>query len=236
VSFEGSQWTFVRREVKELIVQMLNKDPTKRPTADEVMNHPWIKMGVAKKIKENPIAANSLKHLNVFKTRRKLEQATRAYIANQMITSEEIEEIRRAFISFDENGDGKLSRDELIRGYKENKMNLPDDIDEVLDNCDADRNGFIEYNEFLTSAMNWQKAMSKERLRLAFKDFDKDQSGKISLIELRQALGGAEASDEDVWISMIEEADKDGDGEIDLEEFTDYMMNRSQPMEASSRV
>ena len=153
-----------------------------------------------------------------------------------MITSEEIEEVRKAFISFDENGDGKLSRDELIRGYRENKMNLPDDIDEILDNCDSDRNGYIEYNEFLTSAMNWQKALSKERLKVAFRDFDKDGSGKISLVELRQALGGTDSTDQDVWVSMIEEGDKNGDGEIDLEEFTDYMMHCTQPLEVSSRL
>jgi calcium-dependent protein kinase len=38
------------------------------------------------------------------------------YIANQLISAEEEQELRMIFYNLDENGDGVLSRDELRKG------------------------------------------------------------------------------------------------------------------------
>ena len=49
---------------------------------------------------------------------------------------------------------------------------------------DLDGNGVIDYNEFLSCAINKEKIMSNERLEFAFKTFDSDGSGKISVDEI----------------------------------------------------
>ena len=52
-------------------------------------------------------------------------------------------------------------------------------------NCvDLDGNGTIDYNEFLAATLNRTKLMSKQNLEAAFKTFDKDGSGKISVDEI----------------------------------------------------
>lgn len=54
----------------------------------------------------------------------------------------------------------------------------------------------------------------------AFKFFDKDNSGKISIPELKDALGDQDQDiDDGIWNDIMAEADEDGDGEIDFEEF-----------------
>ena len=54
---------------------------------------------------------------------------------------------------------------------------------------DFDRNGKIDYTEFLTASLDKNIYMKEERLYGAFKTFDRDGSGKISHRELRDLLG-----------------------------------------------
>ena len=65
------------------------------------------------------------------------------------------------------------------------------------------------------------KDLSDAALREAFDGIDADKSGKIDMQELREALKLAKqgATDEEID-DLIALADKDGDGEIDFEEYT----------------
>jgi hypothetical protein len=62
---------------------------------------------------------------------------------------------------------------------------------------------------------------SDEGLATLFKSVDTDGSGKISEVEMKEAIKKAYGKDleEEVFKSMMKAADTDGDGEIDLEEF-----------------
>ena len=66
---------------------------------------------------------------------------------------------------------------------------------------------------------------SEEEIREAFKVFDKDGNGFISAAELRHVMTnlGEKLTDEEVD-EMIREADIDGDGQINYEEFVKMMM------------
>jgi calmodulin len=66
---------------------------------------------------------------------------------------------------------------------------------------------------------------SAEEIMEAFKVFDKDGNGFISAAELRHIMTnlGEKLTDEEVD-EMIREADVDGDGQINYEEFVDMMM------------
>jgi calcium-dependent protein kinase len=54
---------------------------------------------------------------------------------------------------------------------------------------DTDGNGAIDYSEFLMATMNEAQLLSQEKLKAAFKMFDKDGSGTISKDEIKEALG-----------------------------------------------
>ena len=63
-----------------------------------------------------------------------------------------------------------------------------------------------------------------EEIRKAFRVFDDDESGKISLKNLRRvAKELGETMTDDKLQEMIDEADRDGDGEISEDDFIRIM-------------
>ena len=49
----------------------------------------------------------------------------------------------------------------------------------------TDSNGGVYYGEFIIAASNWEKLITKENIDIAFKMFDLDGDGKISVSELK---------------------------------------------------
>ena len=126
----------------------------------------------------------------------------------------------------DGNGDGKLSKDEIKNGYMTYfGKNLTDEqIDDMFSQVDADGNGEIDYSEFVAATMNEKNLLSNNKLQTAFKMFDKDGGGSISTDEIKQVLSFGQNLDEAVVQQIIEQVDKNGDGEISYEEFAAMML------------
>ena len=90
---------------------------------------------------------------------------------------------------------------------------------------DRDGNGTIEYQDFLDlMTIKMQERDPIEEMRKAFRLFIDDDSNKISLRHLRRVAKdlGENMTDEELQ-EMIDEADRDGDGEISEEDFIRIM-------------
>lgn len=102
------------------------------------------------------VAMGALANLKTFRADQKLKQATFAFIASQLLTKAEKENLARIFKAIDKNGDGKLSKDEILEGYEQyfGKNLDKHDIERMFDSVDIDKSGFIDYSEFVIAAMN----------------------------------------------------------------------------------
>ena len=99
-------------------------------------------------------------------------------------------------------------------------------VQDMINEVDADGNGTIDFPEFLNlMARKMKDTDSEEELKEAFKVFDKDGNGFISAAELRHVMTnlGEKLTDEEVD-EMIREADVDGDGQVNYDEFVKMMM------------
>lgn len=223
-TFQDPQWTHVSKEAKNLIKKMLMIEPALRYSAEQVYNDPWIQQRALSNIEDNELSAQVLSELANFSGKVKIRQATLQYIVCQMVTSREVEDLRKIFIELDLNGDGSISIQELEQGLNRVKLETSYNIQDILDQCDANLTGVIDYTEFLTATLNWKKSLSQERLEMAFQAYDTDKNGKISLEEMKEFIGDDNLEDE-VWEELFKEADVNADGCIDLEEFKVIMLN-----------
>lgn len=145
------------------------------------------------------------------------------------LTSEQIEEFREAFSLFDRNGDGTITTTELgtvMRSLGQNPTET--ELRDMINEVDEDGSGTVEFDEFLKMmAKKLKDSDAMEELREAFRVFDKDGNGFISSSELRHVMNmlGEKLSDYEVS-EMVKEADLDGDGMVNYEEFVAMMVQK----------
>jgi len=98
-------------------------------------------------------------------------------------------------------------------------------LQKMISDVDDDGSGTIEYEEFLK--MMTHKILNrdpKDEILKAFRLFDDDETGKISFKNLKRVAKelGERMTDEELQ-EMVDEADRDGDGEVNEEEFLRIM-------------
>lgn len=143
------------------------------------------------------------------------------------LTEEMVVEYKEAFVIFDKDGSGSITTKELGTVFRSLGQNPTEsELTEMIRQVDRDGNGTIEFPEFLMLvANNTRKPDTEEEVVASFKSFDKENNGFIPAAELRHVMMniGEKLSDEEVDV-MIQEADIDGDGQINYEEFVRNMM------------
>jgi calcium-dependent protein kinase len=225
-NFAHQNWRLISDSAKQLIKRMLTMNPAVRPSAMDCLQTPWLNMLASSAEKTAPDVTLSLNNLQTFHHSQKLRQAFLGFITAQMRNKEHEQQLALEFRALDKNGDGKLSREELVEAYK-SSMPLAQaelTVDNVMRQVDSDGSGFIDYSEFIAACANHQTLLSRTNLKTAFDAFDKDHSGKISAQELRAMLDSEGAVTEEVWSDLIRQADLNGDGEIEYEEFARLML------------
>ena len=142
------------------------------------------------------------------------------------LTEEQKQEIKEAFDLFDTDGSGTIDAKELkvamrALGFEPKK----EEIRKMIADVDKDGSGVIDYTEFLDMmTTKMAERDPREEMIKAFRLFDDDESGKISFKNLKRVAKelGENMTDEEIQ-EMIDEADRDGDGEISEEEFMRIM-------------
>ncbi|CAG9333526.1 unnamed protein product [Blepharisma stoltei] len=209
-------------EAKDLINRLLTPEKD-RINARDALEHDWIKNNFSEPPTADDIMRTSWGNLSGFKTGNKIKEAIITFIITQLASSQDIKSARETFKKLDENGDGKLSRGELEKGFKMLNGYTPELLDRIMKEVNTDKNGCIGYTDFLKAATDMKKLATATNLQNTFDAFDKDGSGKISADELKWALQGENIEDLDIWNELIYQVDQNGDGEIDLKEFCDIV-------------
>ncbi|XP_021837475.1 calmodulin-like protein 30 [Spinacia oleracea] len=137
-----------------------------------------------------------------------------------------IQEMKMVFETYDRNKDGKISKEEykaMLRATTGKGIMVNSDVEaaKAFRVADKDGDGFIDFKEFMELHNN--KVKSKD-IESAFRVFDSDGDGKISAKELMEVLKrmGQNYSLQSCK-QMIREVDNNGDGLINLAEFTTMM-------------
>ncbi len=91
---------------------------------------------------------------------------------------------------FDRDGNGSISTKELVTVLKSLGNNPTDqELEEMIEEVDEDRSGTIDFDEFIEMMAKKLNQINIEKELLdAFKVYDRDGNGLVSLSELRYYL------------------------------------------------
>lgn len=133
-----------------------------------------------------------------------------------------ISELERIFRNFDEDGDGKISAEELRKCMRSVGEELPiEDAEAVVASVDSDGDGLLGFDDFSRLMEPKEDEEEKGRsLREAFEVYEMQGEGCITPRSLKSALerlGQARSAEE--CEMMVRRFDIDGDGVISFDEF-----------------
>jgi calcium-dependent protein kinase len=234
-TFRHKIWNKVSNEAKNLVLKLLQVNPVKRLSAKEALEDVWFQKNSNINVYDRRNSNGYkyfIKNITEFYAEQKLQQATLAFLVHNFAPKEELNELKKIFFAFDKNGDGKLSKEEFVKGLTNNNSNLNTilksdaSIEGLLKNIDSDNNGYIGFEEFLIASINKEKILTEKNLKMAFDVFDRDKSGGISQNELKFILGEYNVNAKEyLWQKMIQQIDLNQDGQISYEEFHEMMMD-----------
>ena len=82
-----------------------------------------------------------------------------------------------------------------------------------IEQIDLDKSGKIDFGEFIVAMSDKEKVYARESLMEVFDHFDKDHTGYLDKVELKELLKGSEAEEIEFF---LRELDTDQDNKISL--------------------
>ncbi|KAI4388924.1 hypothetical protein MLD38_001212 [Melastoma candidum] len=143
----------------------------------------------------------------------------------------DVHELRLVFDQYDKNKDGRISRDELREVLSSLGGVSPEaaqrEVEAAMAEIDKDGDGYIDIDEFTDLILSSQGCHGEnggDELRDAFDLYDLDGNGVISASELHSVMRklGQKCTLSDCK-KMIVSVDRDGDGNVNFEEFKTMM-------------
>ncbi|KAL4510108.1 hypothetical protein ABPG72_010301 [Tetrahymena utriculariae] len=152
----------------------------------------------------------------------------------RQLDEETLNELREAFNLFDTQHSGEIDSRELKAIMRAFGLDVKkDQITLIYKELNKDINEGINFQEFTNiMAPKLGSKDTKEEIERIFQLFDEERQGKISFQNLKKIASeiGEEISDEELY-EMIEEADRDGDGCLNFNEFYRIMKKREDPLD-----
>jgi len=179
-------------EGKYFCSRLLQRKETNRPTARECLRDRWFTMMGFADGDRSPRALPSgfdVQDLMSYGQRTTFEKFIARLIATQLDASEQ-RHVNEAFRTFDSDGDGCLSREELSRGLQSIGASAQK-AQQLVAELDVGKTGKISYTEFLAGCVNVKGKPAGEQDRLlwiAWQQFSPDEMGRVKKAAVMDAL------------------------------------------------
>ena len=215
-------WDKISEGAKDVVRKMLVSDPKQRATAQEVLNHPWVREdGDASDAQLEDVV---LSRMRKFAAMNKFKKMGMLAVA-KTLSKEEIAGMKEVFQAFDTDRSGTVTISELMDGLRKKGVDkAASEVAELVQSMDMDGSGELDYEEFIAATLSTAKMENEDNLARAFAYFDKDNSGYISRLEVQKVITdfGLDREFGDVN-DFMEAADTNKDGKIDYDEFLAVM-------------
>eukprot|EP00930_Biecheleria_cincta_P088653 TRINITY_DN77904_c0_g1_i1.p1 TRINITY_DN77904_c0_g1~~TRINITY_DN77904_c0_g1_i1.p1 ORF type:complete len:547 (+),score=114.70 TRINITY_DN77904_c0_g1_i1:47-1687(+) len=216
-SLDGEEWANVSDKAKDFVRQLLCKDIDARLSAEEALKHPWIvERQNADGTGVDDITVKSLQKFANASAFRRLAFTMMSY----SMPLDDRKKVRQAFLAIDTDHTGKIQMTELLAVLKEHGI-ASEQAEKMLAALDANDDNTVYYAEFLAAMMTDRIARSEKYVRAAFNRLDRDNTGFITLENLKDTVG---SSYDGIDVSaLLKEVDTHHSGSISYEEFMEYL-------------
>jgi calcium-dependent protein kinase len=218
---ESKVWRQASAGVKDLIKKLIVMPPEKRLSAYCALRHPWVQSG---NLSQQEVVETLLK-IKEFSISSKVKEVLYSYILSHIIPHEQLKSLRLAFQQIDYNADGKLSKNEIFFVLKSSMESsiAAETVDLIFSNGDSDKNGYLEYSEFLRAAIEQKILITDENIEKTFMMIDSTGNGAVTYKDFKNSIG-CDMPDS-LMDSMIAMLDPDFTGMIKFDRFKEFMLN-----------
>ena len=216
----------VSRNCKNLILQLLQKDPEERIKAKDALQHPFFteNINVDDLLTQDTDMSllTSLRSSMAQKT--KFQDAVIAYIALNFTDKKEEQKIKEIFRSMSkDHSTFKIDIDMFVKCLTENKIATADEAKDIFYSIDNDKNGSIEYQELVRGMSDKKKLLSDTNLKEAFDFFDVDKSNTITWDEIARIVFQGKNVPQELVNSFLKEIGKTEKDPITFKEFCEMI-------------
>jgi calcium-dependent protein kinase len=226
------KWTHVSEEAKNFVHALMEVDPSKRLTAQQALEHPWISK--SRRSRSGEVSVEVAEALRKFSEASKFRRCCMEMLA-WSLSNEERAKVRDAFLSLDTDLKGTIDLGEL-KSVMVDKLHLTDEREtlRVFESLDYNHDQEIHYSDFLAAMVDTQIGLNTDLLFGAFRRFDTDGSGFITLSNLKDVLG--DRVDGERVETFLEDVDQNKDGRISFAEFAAYLREEQHTQSAQAQA
>lgn len=188
--FEG------RPHVLELAAGLLRHRPQERTRASEALQLQWLRTDDMACAASAAVLRRGgvLDNLASYQQLKILEKRILTLVVETALDSE-VAHLQRTFRILDTNGDGKLSKEELVAGFRKNDVEADTDVlDSLFEELDPTGQQEISYNEWLAVTVGQRILQSEQARRFAFRTLDTQGAGIVTFDDLVGSVGEEEAT------------------------------------------
>ncbi|EEF50239.1 calcium and calcium/calmodulin-dependent serine/threonine-protein kinase [Ricinus communis] len=251
-SFYEKTWKNITSSAKQLIADLLQVDPQRRPSAQDVLSHPWV---IGDSAKEEQMDPEIVSRLQSFNARRKLRAAAIASVWSSTIflrtkklksllgthdlKEDEIEKLRVHFTKLCAKGDNAILSEfeEVLKAM--NMSSLIPLAPRIFDLFDNNRDGTVDMREILCGFSSLRNSQGDDALHLCFQMYDTDRSGCITKEEVASLLRAlpedclpADIAEPGKLDEIFDRMDANSDGKVTFDEFKAAMQRDSSLQDA----
>ena len=226
--FDVELFNDVSDEAKDLITKCLKYDIARRIKIHDALNHRFFDtLKNSKTFTKEEI--KKLKSLKLYNENSKFYQLVFTYLSYNFSDNKLLNDLNNIYSKIDKNCDWKITKGELFKAYK--NAGIPttlNEIDRIISLMDFDKNGTVDYEEFIRMCIPRDRLFTEENLENAFLLFDKDKKGFITLNEIIAIIEANRNVSKEVKQAITEEILELADEIIDLNEFKNLMLSLSR--------
>mmetsp|Transcript_13942 Transcript_13942/g.21956 ORF Transcript_13942/g.21956 Transcript_13942/m.21956 type:complete len:496 (+) Transcript_13942:1596-3083(+) len=234
--FPSPDWDEISDAAKDLICSMLKRDPSKRLSAAQSLQHPWIKEKAGPSSQTNnevpnhrrkrssiALAPRSIAFIK-YRDMQKLKKSALAWLATNS-TNDDITLLKDVFKKIDVNHDGTVTLEELDECLKDAHFSprVTSDLRTLREELSVSNEDSLNWRDFIALMMDKNLVMKEDNLRMVFDHFKSSDQDHITISDIVELVGGSEEQAMDI-MKMV---DENSDGRIDFNEFRQMMADES---------